>query len=244
MESLTSKRFGMVAASAATLVLLACVCGGATAGLPTPEVVDDQSVDVPAVEATPAVAATATPAPSATPLTGGEVGATTDLAVVNQTSLPLCGLYISEDASNGFFDADNQLLAGEQIAAGTTYTITDIPFGVYDLQVNDCNGNLINALYGSDMSLEQMTWTISEGELTIINDSSFEICELYVAPNSAPEWGPNQLAGTLPTGQQTTFTLAVGSWDLQAIPCDTSVEAIINYATEVGTATTWTLFDQ
>lgn len=166
------------------------------------------------------------------------------LEVINNLTFDLCYLYLAESSAGDF--GDNQLESGTTIPAGTSFTLTDIPFGEYNIQVNDCNSSMVNALYGVNFD-QDLFWELKEATLTVINSSSFNICELYISPNSAPEteWGPNQIEGDpLNTGEQVTFTLAEGKWDTRAVPCDASVEGVTQLGLDVAGEYEWTLSDK
>lgn len=208
------------------LVLAALACGGETEPTATPL---PPPTEVPPTE----------PPPTAVP----EV--LVNLEIVNDTDLDLCYLYIVPNDQEDF--GDDQLSDDQMIGANSSYTITNIPTGVYKVSIHDCEGNLVNALYGATMDVQEMTWTIRKATLTVANESTFEICEIYVSPNSAPEsaWGPDQLGDqTLSPGQTITFTLAEGKWDVRAVPCDAGVEGVTELGIKVEGEMTWTLSDK
>lgn len=57
--------------------------------------------------------------------------------------------------------------------------------------------------------------------LTIVNESDFEICGVYVAPASSASAAPNRLppGRSLPPGYQQTFPLDVGRFDIRLDDC-------------------------
>jgi hypothetical protein len=48
----------------------------------------------------------------------------------------------------------------------------------------------------------------------------------------------------LAPGQDTTFFIAAGSWDLRAVPCDSSVTETTSIGADIEGDLTWTLFDE
>lgn len=58
-------------------------------------------------------------------------------------------------------------------------------------------------------------------ELTIINSSSADWCELHMTLSTDANWGPDLLGGTLPAGgTHAEGGIEPGTYDVQLIPCD------------------------
>ena len=58
-----------------------------------------------------------------------------------------------------------------------------------------------------------------EAVLTVINDSSWDLCEIYISPTSSSEWGGNQLGGTLGPGGAASYTLQSDFYDILVVDC-------------------------
>lgn len=202
------------------LALMAIACGSSTPVAP----------DAP----------TRTPRPTATPKIEVE------LEVINETQKSLCYLLVAPSDK----EFDKEYLNGVEIAPGESHTVSGLDTGEYNVKVHDCDKNMVNALYYVDMDQEHMTWTIKEATLTIENDSSQSMCEMYVSPSSAPEsaWGPNQLdpnAGeVLEPGMYISFSIAKGKWDIRAVPCDESVEKLTEIGLKVEGDFSYTISDK
>jgi hypothetical protein len=80
------------------------------------------------------------------------------LKVINESSLQLCRLYIAPNNSN---DWGQDQLGGDVINAGSTYTITDIPFGTYKLKVTDCDDNSLAERTGVTID-GPFEWTLTD----------------------------------------------------------------------------------
>lgn len=165
------------------------------------------------------------------------------LQVVNETQASLCYLFVVPSDE----EFDKEYLNGEDIAPGESHTFSGFEAGEYNVKVHNCDKNMVNALYYVDMDQEEMTWTIKDASLEIINESAQPMCEIYISPSSAPEsaWGPSQLdkeAGeVLEQGMYIDFSLAKGKWDIRLVPCDESVESITEIGLKVEDELTYTI---
>ncbi|HEC24278.1 MAG TPA: hypothetical protein ENI95_15325 [Chloroflexi bacterium] len=84
------------------------------------------------------------------------------LTLENQSGALLCFLYISPTTDDTW--GLNQLPEGFRLSTGSTYTITGIPAGTYDLRVETCESDpsirLSAERYGVDLNTD-FTWTIT-----------------------------------------------------------------------------------
>lgn len=177
-------------------------------------------------------APTSTPRPTATPKL--EI----DLKVINETSKPLCYLFVSKSDA----EFKKEYLDGAQIAPGEDYTVKGFDSGEYNVRIHDCEKNMVNALYFVTMDQELMTWTIKEATLEIANKTDKQFCELYVSPSSAPEtaWGPNQLGEEkFEPLTQLSFAVAKGKWDIRLVPCDKTLDPTKEIGLKVEGTYTW-----
>lgn len=240
----------------ATLALAALACN-ALASAPEPTA-------TPAPTATKAP--TATPVPTETPKptatliptateapadeeveaqpAGGD-GELVSLEINNQTDTPICFVYISATEATEW--GEDQLGTDNTVAAGGTFTITDIPAGIYDLRADDCSHNPLAQEFEIAFETGTYTWDLATdaGSLVVENQTSATICWLYVSATTQEDWGPDQLGdATLPSGESFTVTgIEAGDYDLRANDCDGNT-----LAQEFGVAIdsagiTWTLED-
>ena len=182
-------------------------------------------------------APTRTPRPTATPKIEVE------LEVINETQNSLCYLLVAPSDK----DFDKEYLEGIEIVPGEAYTVSGFDAGEYNVKVHNCDKNMVNALYYVKMDQEHMTWTIREATLKIVNESSQDMCEIYISPSSAPEsaWGPNQIEETVfEPGMYVDFFIAQGKWDVRVVPCDENVEAIKEIGLKVEGEFTYTISDK
>lgn len=141
----------------------------------------------------------------------------------------ICYLYVSP---SDWTEWGDDQLGTDTIPAGTSYTISDIPVGTYDLLARNCQDIVIGEEYGVYIDGDE-TWELigaqqgagSDADLTLINDSSATICTVLIGvPNS--EWWGNIIDQQLPPGGQVTVYLEPGTWALQAESCGVSGEII------------------
>ncbi len=203
---------------AAMLIISALACGGGT----DPEPTEPPEEPPPTEEVAEEPTATATEVP--TEPAGG------NLDVVNKSGDAICFVYISPAGSGDW--GDDQLGAENVIEAGGSHTITDIPPGVYDIRVDDCNNETIYQQEGSKLGATDFTLSVTgggkpgaEGEgnnLIIENTSGLELCYVYIALPDDDTWGDNQLdAGeTVPSGlNYTIWGIPSGTYDLRVETC-------------------------
>jgi len=57
----------------------------------------------------------------------------------------------------------------------------------------------------------------SGGAISLTNDGSNELVELYISPSDDLDWGPNSLSGIIPTEQSKLWTITEGIWDLKLV---------------------------
>ena len=188
------KRWIWLFVSLLMVVSLAC---NAIAGRSTPEPAVIVPTEAPA--ATEEAAPTSTPRPTDTP--GSTVTPeSTDapvtgvsLEIINESSRDIWYLYISPSDADSWGD---DWLEMDIIPAGGSYIVTGIPAGVYDLQAEDENGNIIESLWDIEIA-EDTYWAVigSAASLEVINDSETLIASLYVSPSDADTWGEDRFGG-------------------------------------------------
>lgn len=233
----------LVIAGVLGLMLIACIAGffllggPRLLGLGTPEVAEVTEEPGSGLIVTEAVAPTEevvvveepTQAP-AVPTATTEVqqptepaaGGLSSLTIDNQTSTVVCYVRLSPSDSEEW--GDDQLGDTETIASGSSYTIWDVPAGEYDYQALDCNQVVLDEHYGVYLDEAGFNWTLRDATdwVTVINNSSFAVCGLYVSSLEDSRWGVNRLGegGVIDIGGQTTVSIASGTYDLRADGCD------------------------
>lgn len=140
-----------------------------------------------------------------------------EIRVENQSSLPVCEVYLSPQQQTDF--GDNQLTEGEMIAGGQQRTFL-LEAGVYDLLVRSCSEE---TLY-SEASIAQNRQIIIGGDgkipFKVTNQTSWEVCYLHIS--ASEEWGEDQLGkveSILPNAKR-IFFLPPGVYRARALDCD------------------------
>jgi hypothetical protein len=210
--------------AAGALILAALACGGPTPAPPT------------------AVPPTAAP-PTAAPPTQTSSGMA-ELALRNDSGIAVCAVYISSTESDSW--GDNWLTGNEAIQSGSSRNF-QVPEGSYDLRADDCDGNLVAYHIGVDLA-GSMTWSLDplqRGPVQVVNNSSQEICYLYISPAESESWGPDWMGKetTIPAGSTRTFQVPMGNYDLRADDCDHNPLDIQSGIAVNADGITWTLED-
>ncbi len=210
--------------AAGALILAALACGGPTPAPPT---------------AAPPTAAPPTKAPPPQPPSG-----TAEWTLENNSGIPICAVYISPTESDSW--GDNRLAENEVIRSGSSRTF-QIPEGTYDIRADDCDGNLV--AYDMDVDMVgRMTGSLDplqRAPVLVVNNSSHEICYLYISPSDSDTWGPDWMGKdtTIPAGSTRTFQVPLGTYDLRADDCDGNALDIQSGILLEKDGITWTLED-
>ena len=172
------------------------------------------------------------------------------LTVTNNSGRTVCSLYVAPQETTEWGE---ERLGTEVLDTGESYGI-ELPDGTYRVRANDCDSNLI-AEY-SDFEVDGATTLRVEektvlntlvavgepGTLTVINNSSDDVCYVYVSPADSSSWGSDRLGEStiLDRGESETITVGAGLYDLQAADCDGDALAE-QYDIDFAAGYTWTL---
>lgn len=207
------------------LILAALACGQSTPVPPTA---------VPPTKAPPT-------APPTVP--SGTSPKVVELTLVNDSGLPVCYVYISSVQSDEW--GENWLAQDEVVRSGGS-RVFQVEGGDYDLRAEDCDGNLVDVQNGAQITAG-VTWTLlalQRAPVLIVNQSSYEICYLYISPTDSQDWGPDWLGhNTIPSGSTHTLQVPLGTYDLRAEDCDHNPLNIQNGISVKVDGITWTLND-
>ncbi len=215
------------------LILAALACGRSTPVPPTAEL----------PTAVPPTAQPPTAIPPVTSPTKAPSGMV-ELILENQSGLPVCYIYISSVQEETW--GDNWLPQNEMVPSGSR-RVFQVAEGTYDLRADDCNNNLVDIHYEVQLA-GQMTWSldpIQRAPVLIVNNSSHEICYLYISPADSEDWGPDWMGqdSTIPAGTNRTLQVPLGTYDLRADDCEGNPLDIQNGIPLEADGITWTLKD-
>jgi len=185
----------------------------------------------------------ATPRPIETEVaTESPGGGGFQLKVSNETSADICYVLISPSAADEW--GDDWLRSEETIKVGQT-RVFDIPGEPHDAMFLDCDEAVLATIFdvGSDFTL-----TIGGAglvELVAYNESSIELCYIYISPTTSDDWGDDWLGDKeviSPGDGIRIFYVAPGVYDLLARDCDGEDVAAENEI-ELDSQTDWTISD-
>jgi len=146
-------------------------------------------------------------------------GSDASLTIINDMDRPIWYVYISPSSSDEWGE---DWLGSDQIPAHGSYTFY-VSEGTYDLRVEDDNYNVLATRFDEYLSGDK-EWTIymdQDASVTLLNQSGYDICWVYISPSSSSDWGGDWLGSdTLPWGESRVFYLPGGTYDLQAQDCD------------------------
>ncbi len=223
------KRNWLVLLAAGALLLAALACGPATLVSPTAA----PPTAVPPTQAPP------TPIPPTQAPSG-----VAQLTLKNDSGITLCAVYISPTESESW--GENALANNEALRSGSQQ-VFQVPEGSYDLRADDCDGNLVAYYFGVDLAGHQ-TWSldpVQRAPVLVVNNSSQEVCYLYISPADSETWGPDWMGKdtTIPAGGTRTFQVPLGTYDLRADGCDHNPLNVQSGITIEATGITWKLED-
>jgi hypothetical protein len=163
--------------------------------------------------------------------------------VVNRSPEDICYVLISPSESDSW--GDDQLGENDTIAPGDRQSFT-MPSGTYDIRVENCEEAAMATAWETSSNT-----TITAGQsgadvkLTVINDSSSEVCYVYISSSSGDDWGDDWMGDmeSLPSGGGLrAFYVKPGTYDLMAADCD-DVSLIEEYEVDLRSDLEWTLSD-
>ena len=239
-----NKRWIVLMVTFLMIVSLAC---NAFRGTPTPAPATVAPTEAPKPTAEPKPTATPEPEPTATPepTTTSEPTAVPEptevveegfeLEIFNESGREIWYIFISPSDADDWGD---DWLEADVVTVGGSYVLTGIPAGVYDLQAEDENGEIIETLWEAEIT-ESTFWTVMGGAaLEVVNNATDIIVELYVSPSDSDSWGDDQLGGVaLKSGGSFEVDVSDTSslYDMKAVDVDGNIiESIYNVSIEGG----------
>lgn len=176
----------------------------------------------------PTVVVPTNPPPATQP---GPTQSETTLTVINKTSEDICYLYVAPAGSTTL--GPGWLDAGATIAPNKGLRL-ELETGMYDLRAENCAREAIaetpNNHIEGDMHwvVENVASTSSDTVLEVINNTSEDVCYLYISPSTSDDdWGDNWISESerISVGQKMTFSMETGMYDVRAETCQEEVLA-------------------
>lgn len=211
---------------------LACNFGGSDI---TPEAATPRPIETEVV--TEVVTEVATEVATEAPWGGGF-----QLKVVNEASTDVCYVLISPSAADDW--GDDWMGEDETIEVGQT-RIFDIPGEPHDAMFLNCDEAVLATIFDVDSDFTLTVGGAGLVELVTYNESSIELCYVYISPTTSDDWGDDWLGGKetiLPGDGVRIFYVAPGVYDLLAQDCD-GEDVITETEIELDSDTDWTISD-
>ncbi len=152
-------------------------------------------------------------------------GQTANVRFINDTSADICGIYFIDDPGTGW--GVNYLTS--PMTNGGDFTLTDVPQEVFSYKIESCNSIFLGWGYDidfaqvvADMGTTDLTMTVSEQSLILIkNNSSLDICGLYVRHTGEEEWFANLLNPdvAINAGQGVALNMGASTYDFHVDSC-------------------------
>lgn len=173
---------------------------------------------------------------------GGGSSNDIDFTIVNRSPEDICYVLISPSDADSW--GEDQLGENDTISPGDRQTIT-MPNDTYDIRVENCDGAAMATAWEQSSDT-----TVTAGQsganvkLTVINDSSVDICYIYVSPSDGDDWGDDRMGDmeSLPPGGLRAFYVEADTYDLMAANCDDET-LIEEYEVDLTSDLEWTLND-
>ncbi len=161
------------------------------------------------------------------------------ITIANQSAHDICDVRISSADSDSW--GDNQL--SEKIAKGKSKAFT-LSAGTYDVIVYDCDDVALASAWSIDTNYTLQVGGAGLVELLLKNDSSADVCYVYISPVTSDSWGEDWLGAKegIDPGERRVFFVKPGTYDLMAQDCDENTLAEEN-GVEIKSDLIWTLQD-
>lgn len=162
--------------------------------------------------------------------------------VENKTTEDICYIYIANSDEDSW--GDDWLGDDELLAPGGDLSF-EVPGGTYDIQALDCDEYVLASAW--EISADEYLTPGAGGSLvlSVNNESSQDICYLYVSPSANEEWDADLLGDSeiVPAqGGRRKVYVESGTYDLLAEDCDgETLEEQLEV--DISEDITWTLSD-
>jgi hypothetical protein len=165
-----------------------------------------------------------------------------DIEIVNRSPDDVCYVFISSSDSDAW--GDDQLGENDRIAPGDSASFS-MGEGTFDVRAETCDEA---AMLSAWEISNDTTLTVGESRATVrllmSNESSTEICYVFISPSSGDDWGEDRMGQneTVQTGQLRVFYVSPNTYDLQAADCE-GAPLTEEYEVDLSDDLTWTLSD-
>ncbi|NOR82297.1 MAG: hypothetical protein GQ526_02260 [Ardenticatenales bacterium] len=166
------------------------------------------------------------------------------IKVVNRSPYDVCYVQISVETDEEWGD---DLMAEDEIIEPGDSRSFDLDEGTYDVMLRDCDAIPVES--ASEVSSDVTITVGASGVVGLLldNQSSTEICYVFISLSDNEEWGSDWLGGaeSIFAGEQRVFYVDTGVYDLLAQDCvgegsDLVEELAVDLTDDWST---WTIYD-
>jgi len=186
------------------------------------------------------------PAPTAVPLqpelTAAPAAGGFQLTVDNFSGYDICYVQISSSDSDSWGE---DWLGGEELIYSDNSRVFDVPEGTYDVKLSDCDEVVLATAWKVSQDYTLTVGGAGLVSLWVKNDSSKEICYVFVSPTTADSWGDDWLGESESIesqGGQRIFFLNPGKYDLLTQDCDGN-DLVSEFDVDLQSDLDWTITD-
>jgi hypothetical protein len=165
-----------------------------------------------------------------------------DVTIANRSPDEICYVLISLSADDSW--GDDWLGDNDTIMPGDTQVFS-LDSGTYDVRVESCDeASMATAWEVSRDTTVTAGASGADVRLMVSNESSSEVCYIYVSPTTGDDWGDDWMGEmeSLQAGMLRLFYVEPDIYDLQAADCDGDV-LTEEYEVDLTEDLTWTLND-
>ena len=161
--------------------------------------------------------------------------------VVNEASEDICYVLISPADSDEW--GDDLLGEDETIESGQTRSFS-VPGVLQDVKILNCDQATMATTFDVDSDFTLTVGGAGLIELTASNESSIELCYIYISPSTSDSWGDDWLGEkeSITIGDARIFYVEPGTYDLLAQNCDDE-DVVTETEIELDSDTEWTISD-
>lgn len=162
--------------------------------------------------------------------------------IANRSPYDICYVQISSSDQQDW--GDDWLGSDETIAAGSSKDFSTAP-GVYDIKVMTCEQTTLATFW--DISSDTTVEVGGRGLVPLIvkNESTTEVCFVYIAPSSSDSWGADWLGQSESIQAQDgsrAFFVSPDTYDMLVQDCDEN-DLVTETEVEITEEITWTISD-
>lgn len=164
------------------------------------------------------------------------------ITVDNYSAYDICYVQISASDSDSWGE---DWLGEEELIYSGDSRMFDVPAGTYDVKISDCDDAVLATAWKINQDYSLAVGGMGLVALHLINDSSDEICYVYISSTTADSWGDDWLGESesiASQGGQRVFFFTPGTYDLLTQDCDGN-DLVSEFEVDFQSDLDWTISD-